>query len=98
MTRDVQFTFDCADPARLAAFWAEVVGYRLQPPPEGFETWEQALDAFGIPPEERNDMSAVIHPEGTGPRLFFQRILEPGHRQHRRTERDGLRPSGVSPR
>lgn len=33
MARDVQITFDCADPARLAAFWAEALGYRLQDPP-----------------------------------------------------------------
>ncbi|TWF80571.1 hypothetical protein FHX44_116514 [Pseudonocardia hierapolitana] len=76
MTRDVQITFDCADPAKLAAFWAEVLGYRLQDPPEGFESWEQALDALGVPPERRNDASAVVDPEGSRPRLFFQRVPE----------------------
>ncbi len=35
MARDVQITFDCADPAGLAAFWAEALGYQLQDPPEG---------------------------------------------------------------
>ena len=67
MARDVQFTFDCADPARLAAFWAEALGYRVQPPPPGFETWPQALEAFGVPPERHNDASAVVDPEGAGP-------------------------------
>jgi catechol 2,3-dioxygenase-like lactoylglutathione lyase family enzyme len=76
MTRDVQITFDCADPAELAAFWAEVLGYRLQDPPEGFESWEQALEALGVPPERRNDASAVVDPEGSRPRLFFQRVPE----------------------
>ncbi|MGB3439851.1 MAG: VOC family protein [Actinophytocola sp.] len=76
MARDVQITFDCADPAGLSAFWAEALGYRLQDPPPGFETWEQALDAMGVPPERRNDASAVIDPEGAGPRLFFQRVPE----------------------
>jgi catechol 2,3-dioxygenase-like lactoylglutathione lyase family enzyme len=76
MPRDVQITFDCADPAALAAFWAEVLGYRLQDPPEGFESWEQALDALGVPPERRNDASAVVDPDGTRPRLFFQRVPE----------------------
>jgi len=28
MTKEVQITFDCADPAGLAAFWAEVLGYQ----------------------------------------------------------------------
>jgi hypothetical protein len=43
MARDVQITFDCADPAGLTAFWAGALGYQLQGPPEGFESWEQAL-------------------------------------------------------
>ena len=76
MARDVQITFDCADPAGLAAFWAEALGYRLQDPPEGFASWEQALEAMGIPPERRNDASAVVDPGGRGPRLFFQRVPE----------------------
>jgi catechol 2,3-dioxygenase-like lactoylglutathione lyase family enzyme len=72
----VQVTFDCADPAALAAFWAEVLGYRLDSPPPGFATWEAALEAWGVPPERRNDRSAVSDPDGTGPRLFFQRVPE----------------------
>jgi catechol 2,3-dioxygenase-like lactoylglutathione lyase family enzyme len=76
MARDIQITFDCADPARLAAFWAEALGYKVQDPPEGFDSWEQALDAFGVPPENRNDASAVVDPEGSGARLFFQRVPE----------------------
>jgi catechol 2,3-dioxygenase-like lactoylglutathione lyase family enzyme len=76
MARDVQFTFDCADPARLAEFWAQVLGYQVQAPPEGFETWPQALEAFGVPPEHHNDASAVVDPEGAGPRVFFQRVPE----------------------
>ncbi|MFC4006172.1 VOC family protein [Nonomuraea purpurea] len=79
MARDVQITFDCADPAALAAFWAETLGYRLQAPPAGFESWEQALETMGVPPERRNDASAVIDPDGSGPRLFFQRV--PEHKQ-----------------
>ena len=76
MARDVQITFDCADPAGLAAFWAEALGYHLQDPPEGFESWEQALEAMGVPPESRNDASAVLDPDGSRPRLFFQRVPE----------------------
>jgi hypothetical protein len=76
VARDVQITFDCADPAGLSGFWAEALGYRLQDPPDGFDSWEQALEAMGVPPESRNDASAVIDPEGAGPRLFFQRVPE----------------------
>jgi len=76
MTRDVQITFDCADPAALAGFWAEALGYRVQDPPAGYASWAEALDAMGIPPEHRNDASAVVDPEGARPRLFFQRVPE----------------------
>jgi catechol 2,3-dioxygenase-like lactoylglutathione lyase family enzyme len=76
MARDVQITFDCGDPAGLSAFWAEVLGYRVQPPPEGFESWDQALEAWGVPPEHRNDASAVVDPSGAGPRVFFQLVPE----------------------
>jgi hypothetical protein len=76
MAREVQVTFDCADPGALATFWAEVLGYRLDEPPEGFATWDEALDAWGVPPELRNSRSAVHHPEGKGPRLFFQQVPE----------------------
>ncbi|MEV0616789.1 VOC family protein [Nonomuraea sp. NPDC050404] len=76
MARDVQITFDCADPAALSAFWAEALGYQVQDPPKGFESWEQALEAWGVPPEKRNDASAAVDPDGSGPRLFFQRVPE----------------------
>jgi catechol 2,3-dioxygenase-like lactoylglutathione lyase family enzyme len=76
MARDLQITFDCADPAALAAFWADALGYRVQDPPPGFGSWDEALAAMGIPPERRNDASAVVDPDGAGPRLFFQRVPE----------------------
>src|SRR3954468_180545 len=76
MSRQVQMTFDCADPARVAEFWAEVLGYKLPDPPPGFESWDQALESLGVPPEGRNDASALEDPAGEGPRLFFQRVPE----------------------
>ncbi|MEJ7832198.1 MAG: VOC family protein [Nocardioides sp.] len=76
MAREIQVTFDCADPAALAGFWCEVLGYAVDPPPPGFDTWDAALESFGVPRERRNDASAVSNPEGAGPRLFFQRVPE----------------------
>lgn len=76
MTTEIQVTFDCGDPAALAAFWCQVLGYAVQAPPPGFDSWEQALEAFGVPPERRNDASAAVDPEGHGPRLFFQKVPE----------------------
>jgi catechol 2,3-dioxygenase-like lactoylglutathione lyase family enzyme len=76
MTREVQITFDCADPASLAAFWAEALGYRLQPPPAGFDSWEAALESFGVPREQWNSRSAILPVEGEHPRIFFQQVPE----------------------
>jgi len=74
--RDLQVTFDAADPAAQAVFWADVLGYEVQPPPPPFTSWEEALDAFHVPAERRNDASAVIDPDGHGPRVFFQKVPE----------------------
>jgi catechol 2,3-dioxygenase-like lactoylglutathione lyase family enzyme len=76
MTREVQITFDCADPDALCRFWVEVLGYELQPPPPGFDTWDAFLDSVGVPAEQRNDRSAAVPADGNGPRLFFQRVPE----------------------
>lgn len=74
---EFQVTFDAADPGALALFWCEVLGYRIEPPPPGFDDWDAALESWGIPPERRNDRSAVVPAEGdTGPRLFFQKVPE----------------------
>ena len=76
MSRTIQITFDAADPNGLAAFWNEVLGYTFQPPPDGFDTWDDALDQWGVPPEDRNMASASLDPDERGPRLFFQRVPE----------------------
>jgi catechol 2,3-dioxygenase-like lactoylglutathione lyase family enzyme len=76
MSRTVQVTFDCADPNALAGFWNEVLGYRYDSPPPGFDTWEEALDHFGVPEEDRNNASASVDPDGVGPRLWFQKVPE----------------------
>ena len=76
MAYEVQVTFDCGDPAALAEFWAAALRYVLQPPPEGFDSWDAALAAWGIPEDQRNERSAVVDPDGAGPRVFFQRVPE----------------------
>jgi hypothetical protein len=76
MAREIQVTIDCVDPDALAPFWAAALGYRLQEPPGDFGSWDEALAAMGVPPERRNDASAVVDPAGAGPRLFFQRVPE----------------------
>lgn len=76
MATTVQVTIDCADPARSARFWCEVLGYRVQPPPQGYDNWQDWLRDQGIPEENWNDASAAVDPDGRGPRLYFQRVPE----------------------
>jgi hypothetical protein len=58
--KQFQVTFDCAEPERVAAFWAEVLGYDLVP----------------LPPGHDGAWSACVDPAGVGPRLYFQRVPE----------------------
>ena len=59
--RQVQVTFDCAEPGRVARFWCEVLGYVVPP-------------ALAEAPVEDN--TACADPSGVGPRLYFQRVPE----------------------
>ncbi len=47
MAVSVQITYECADPDRLATFWAAALGYEKQSPPAGFESWGAFLAAQG---------------------------------------------------
>jgi hypothetical protein len=76
MATSVQIVFDCADPDKLAHFWAEALHYKIQDPPPGFDSWEAFLKAQGIPETEWNSASAVVDPDGGGPRIYFQRVPE----------------------
>ncbi|WP_330301427.1 VOC family protein [Streptomyces sp. NBC_00503] len=72
--KKVQITFDCAEPARVARFWAEVLGYVVSPP-EDFATWEE-FDRAQAPGEPGPAWGACSDPSGAGPRLYFQRVPE----------------------
>jgi Glyoxalase-like domain len=76
MTRAFQVTLDCSDPAAVGEFWAHVLDYVTDPPPEGFATWPEALQAFGVPEEQWGNAYAIVDPHGSGPRMFFQRVPE----------------------
>ncbi len=76
MSTGIQIVFDSHDPERQARFWAEALGYVIQPPPEGFATWEDALRAWGVPETSWNDASAIVDPDGAGPRIYFQKVPE----------------------
>ena len=70
----VQVVFDCADPDRLASFWAEALGYQ-----KDWE-WDDAtvewLLSNGLDRSAVGARSAISDPDGAGPRFFFQRVPE----------------------
>ena len=83
MATAFQVVIDCADPGALAEFWATALHCRVQEPPEGFATWEEALVAWGVPESEWNSRSAIVDPDGAGSRVFFQRVPEPKQAKNR---------------
>ena len=76
MANPFQVTIDAASPRALGAFWCEVLGYIEQPPPPGFDTWEDALDAFGVDRSDPDRAFAIVDPDGRGPRVFLQKVPE----------------------
>ncbi|MEA5360697.1 VOC family protein [Amycolatopsis sp., V23-08] len=72
--KQVQVTFDCAEPERVARFWCEVLGYVVPPPPPGFASWEDY--DHSLPLEQQGSAFACVDPTGAGPRLYFQRVPE----------------------
>jgi hypothetical protein len=69
--RDI--VIDCARPSALAAFWAEVLGYRVAP----YDEVEIArLKAAGIH-DIADDPSVMIEPPDGGPRICFVLVPEP---------------------
>ena len=76
MAQLLQITFDSADPQKLALFWAEVLGYQLQPPPHGFASWEEWHQKEGHA-QNAYDFAAIVDPKGLDSRILFQRVPEP---------------------
>ena len=78
MATQSQVTIDCADPGRLARFWADALGYRLEEPPDGFASWQDYWVSRGLPPEEVEDgYDSIVDPDGVRPRIWFQPVPEP---------------------
>ncbi len=73
-----QLVIDCADPDRLARFWAVALGYVIEPPPAGFGSWDEYWRDVGVPEEELGaGADSIVDPEGRGPRIRFQVVPEP---------------------
>jgi hypothetical protein len=72
-----QLVIDCADPDRLARFWAAALGYEPAPPPARFPTWDDYYRDLGVPEEELGvGQDRIRDPQGYGPEIWFQAVPE----------------------
>ena len=72
-----QLVMDCADPDRMARFWAAALGYELAPPPAGFETWNDFYRDLGLGEEDMIDgADRISDPDGHGPAIWFHALPE----------------------
>ena len=76
MAHTFQVTFDAANPMVVAEFWAAALGYIVQPPPDGFTSWDEFADSIDMPGEDRDNLAAAVDPDGEGPRVLFQKVPE----------------------
>jgi hypothetical protein len=80
---EIGMTFDCADPAAQARFWAVALGYVQAPPPVGWETWEAFHTDQGVPPDEWGDGAAIRDSAGLRPAISFLKVPEPKRAKNR---------------
>jgi Glyoxalase-like domain len=72
-----QLAIDCADPDRLARFWAAALGYVLEPPPDGFASWDDYWRQVGVSEQDLGiGEDCIVDPSGGGPRIWFQVVPE----------------------
>jgi hypothetical protein len=76
MTTPWTVTFDCADPARMAAFWKLALDYVDAPPPVGYASWADWQAAFGLSDEELAEGASIADPDGRRPRIGFLKVPE----------------------
>jgi hypothetical protein len=69
-------TIDCAQPGKLAAFWALALGYVEKPSPAGFASWEEWFARHDVPEAEWDDGAYLSDPDGVAPSLSFLKVPE----------------------
>jgi hypothetical protein len=85
MAYEFQVTVDCVDPHALADWWAETLGWQVEPQDEAFI--RQMISAGHAAESDTRlhhgalvwkDGAAIRHPEGTqrAPRVLFQLVPE----------------------
>ena len=84
MAFDFQVVIDCSSPHELADWWAEALGWQVEPQDEAFI--QRMVDAGQAAPEDTvRHRGALVWKVGAGlrspdpdrPRVLFQRVPEP---------------------
>jgi Glyoxalase-like domain len=77
MSVKFQIVIDTHDPVLEATFWAAALGYRPEPPPSGFSTWNDYWIRIGVPEDELIEgVDSIVDPDGRGPRVWFHQVPE----------------------
>jgi hypothetical protein len=82
MAYDFQVTIDCADPHALADWWAETLGWEVEPSNEAFIK-EMVAKGFATDDDTKHHHGVLVwrtgqairHPDGR--RVLFQTVPEP---------------------
>jgi hypothetical protein len=87
MAVNYQLVINCVGhPEHLARFWAEALGYVLEPPPTDYATWDDWRRAVGLPESWLGrGTDCIIDPDGAGPRIWIQVVSDAkttGNRLH----------------
>src|SRR5512139_1862426 len=84
MAYDFQVVVDCADPHQLADWWAEAIGWDVEPSNEDFIRKMVAEGQAGEADTAVHkgvlvwrEGAAIRHPDGSGRRILFQLVPEP---------------------
>jgi hypothetical protein len=84
MAFDIQVTIDCSSPHELADWWAEALGWQVEPQDESFILRTVQAGAASEVDTTRHrgalvwkDGAAMTSPEPGRPRVLFQRVPEP---------------------
>ena len=77
MAVSYQLVIDCTAADPLAHFWAEALHYVVEPPPTGFDSWDDYYRSIGVPEDELGiGVDSIMDPNGEGPRIWFQVVPE----------------------
>jgi Glyoxalase-like domain len=67
MTAKFQLVIDCADPEPLVRFWVAAFGYEFEPPPDGYDNWDDYWRAVGVSEDELGlGLDRIVDPAGRG--------------------------------